>query len=281
MGEESVTLQMEPGDHEREAFLTWYLGGAKASLEPVAAHAAVHGVEVLEERPFRVVRRDGLVVSIYQFVVRTDSAIPNRIRDRRDASAERFTAAVTAIWHNRAEVDRFNELVLRAGLTWQQVTVLRAYARNTCGRRDFPTASPLSNRFSSTTRGPRDRWSRCSRRSSTPTPVPKASTAGRAAIAVAADINALTSLTPTACCGIRGLIQATLRTNFYVTDPGQPGAQRVVGQAQFGVDQRIAASQTEIRDLRVFAAGGGCAPAIRAGRPWRAALVRSPGGLPH
>ena len=41
----------------------------------------------------------------------------------------RFADAVTAIWHGRVEIDRFNELVLRAGLTWQQVTVLRSYAK--------------------------------------------------------------------------------------------------------------------------------------------------------
>ena len=43
--------------------------------------------------------------------------------------AERFADAVTAIWHGRVEIDRFNELVLRAGLTWQQVAVLRSYAK--------------------------------------------------------------------------------------------------------------------------------------------------------
>ena len=47
----------------------------------------------------------------------------------RDATAVRFADAVTAIWHGRAEIDRFNELVLRAGLTWQQVVILRTYAK--------------------------------------------------------------------------------------------------------------------------------------------------------
>ena len=47
----------------------------------------------------------------------------------RDATAERFADAVTAIWHGRVEIDRFNELVMRAGLSWQQVVLLRAYAK--------------------------------------------------------------------------------------------------------------------------------------------------------
>ena len=37
--------------------------------------------------------------------------------------------AFAAAWRGEAEVDGFNELVLRAGLTWRQVVVLRAYAK--------------------------------------------------------------------------------------------------------------------------------------------------------
>ena len=37
--------------------------------------------------------------------------------------------AFAAAWRGEAEVDGFNELVLRAGLTWRQAVVLRAYAK--------------------------------------------------------------------------------------------------------------------------------------------------------
>ena len=37
--------------------------------------------------------------------------------------------AFAAAWRGEAEVDGFNELVLRGGLTWRQVVVLRAYAK--------------------------------------------------------------------------------------------------------------------------------------------------------
>ena len=47
----------------------------------------------------------------------------------RDSTAQRFADAVTAIWQGRVEIDRFNELVMRARLTWQQVVLLRAYAK--------------------------------------------------------------------------------------------------------------------------------------------------------
>ena len=85
---------------------------------------------MLEERPFTVIRPDGLTVWIYQFKIRPDASDARSCRRQEwEATAQRFADAVTAIWHGRAEIDRFNELVLRAGLTWQQVMVLRAYAK--------------------------------------------------------------------------------------------------------------------------------------------------------
>ena len=88
------------------------------------------GVVVLEERPFTVTRADGLPVWIYQFKISPQQSIrEEHDAAEREATAMRFADAVTAIWHGRVEIDRFNELVLRAGLTWQQVTVLRSYAK--------------------------------------------------------------------------------------------------------------------------------------------------------
>ena len=112
--------------------------------------------------------------------------------------------------------------MLRAGLTWQQVAVLRA-TRSTCGRRVFPTASRTSRRWSTTT--PQTARSlvelfealfdphaadECRRRD-----------AQAAAAAVAADIDALVSLdTDRVLRAFASLIQATLRTNYFVTRHG-------------------------------------------------------------
>ena len=41
----------------------------------------------------------------------------------------RFQDAFEAAWRGDAEVDGLNGLVLRAGLTWRQAAVLRAYSR--------------------------------------------------------------------------------------------------------------------------------------------------------
>lgn len=52
-----------------------------------------------------------------------------RAPELRDGDAGRLSAAVLACWEGSADVDALNELVLSAGLTWDQVAVLRAYTR--------------------------------------------------------------------------------------------------------------------------------------------------------
>ena len=67
--------------------------------------------------------------------------------------AQRFADAVTAIWHGRVEIDRFNELVLRAGLTWQQVVVLRSLREVSAAGRF--SVQPVPHRIGASTTTPR------------------------------------------------------------------------------------------------------------------------------
>ncbi len=128
--DDSVRLVLGDRGADGIAQLTWYLGGRSASLSQLLPMLQSMGVTVLEERPYTVTRPDGLPVWIYQFKVSPHPSIPTPpAGPERTQMAQRFADAVTAIWHGRAEVDRFNELVLRAGLTWQQVAVLRSYAK--------------------------------------------------------------------------------------------------------------------------------------------------------
>ena len=224
---DSVRLQLEPGDTEPEAFLTWYLGGGSASLSRLLPMLQSMGVEVLEERPFTVIRPDGLTVSIYQFTIRPDASVP-RSGGQQDwqSTAERFTEALTAIWHGRAEVDRFNELVLRAGLTWQQVMLLRAYAKY-LRQAGFPYSqshieSVLGENISTVR-------SLVALFEAIFDPDSNGGEAKAAARAVAADIDALTSLdTDRVLRAFASLIQATLRTNFFVTAPDSARANDVL-----------------------------------------------------
>ncbi|HEV7965089.1 MAG TPA: NAD-glutamate dehydrogenase [Actinoplanes sp.] len=81
------------------------------------------GVQVVDERPYEIGRADGTIY-LYDFGLQPPAA-------HRDLSEVRpqVENAFAAAWRGEAEVDGFNELVLRAGLTWRQVVVLRAYAK--------------------------------------------------------------------------------------------------------------------------------------------------------
>ncbi|HEY5050176.1 MAG TPA: NAD-glutamate dehydrogenase domain-containing protein, partial [Acidothermaceae bacterium] len=100
--------------------------GAPVSLSYMLPILQSMGVEVTDERPYEIERRDGTVAWIYDFGLRHgpvgDEAAPETLDLR-------FQDALAAAWHGRAEVDGFQALVLEAGLTWRQVTVIRAYAK--------------------------------------------------------------------------------------------------------------------------------------------------------
>ncbi len=100
--------------------------GAPVSLSYMLPILQSMGVEVTDERPYEIERRDGTVAWIYDFGLRH---APVGDDDAPATLDERFQDALTAAWHGRAEVDGFQALVLEAGLSWRQVTVLRAYAK--------------------------------------------------------------------------------------------------------------------------------------------------------
>lgn len=104
-----------------EARLKVYRLGAPLSLSQVLPALSSMGVEVVDERPYEL---DGLdrPSYIYEFGLRYGRALP-------DNSRELFQDAIRAIWEGHNEIDGFNALVLGAGLTWRQATVLRAYAK--------------------------------------------------------------------------------------------------------------------------------------------------------
>ncbi|MBV1848797.1 NAD-glutamate dehydrogenase [Catellatospora tritici] len=81
------------------------------------------GVQVTDERPYEV-RRGDANMYVYDFGLQ----LPAGARDLAEVRAH-VENAFAAAWRHEAEVDGFNELVLRAGLTWRQVVVLRAYAK--------------------------------------------------------------------------------------------------------------------------------------------------------
>jgi glutamate dehydrogenase len=81
------------------------------------------GVKVTDERPYEINRGDSTVY-LYDFGL----SLPPGARELSEVRAH-VENAFAAAWRGEAEVDGFNELVLRGGLTWRQAVVLRAYAK--------------------------------------------------------------------------------------------------------------------------------------------------------
>jgi glutamate dehydrogenase len=82
------------------------------------------GVQVADERPYAIRARDRESVWIYDFGL-TYSAAAALETDHRDAFEDAFIRA----WRGDTESDGYNRLVLGAGLTWREATVLRAIGR--------------------------------------------------------------------------------------------------------------------------------------------------------
>ncbi|MBA0126420.1 NAD-glutamate dehydrogenase [Haloechinothrix sp. YIM 98757] len=89
------------------------------------------GVEVVDQRPYEIHGDEGSRFWIYDFGLRIDRDVFDAVLAEPGLGGlrERFQDAFAAMWHGRSEVDGFNGLVLRSGLTWRQVAVLRAYSR--------------------------------------------------------------------------------------------------------------------------------------------------------
>ncbi|WP_179665712.1 NAD-glutamate dehydrogenase [Nocardioides panaciterrulae] len=122
-GEEGIDLslyeQMDAG--RGEARLKVYRIGSPLSLSQILPMLSSMGVEVVDERPYEL---EGLArpTYVYEFGLRYGTALPAHAR-------ELFQDALRAVWDGFNEIDGFNALVLAAGLTWRQATVLRAYAK--------------------------------------------------------------------------------------------------------------------------------------------------------
>lgn len=225
----SVRLVVSGYGTDDAVLLSWFLGGHGASLSQLLPMLQSMGVVVLEERPFTVTRADGLEVWIYKFKISPHPSIEIPATGaERDAAQQRFAAGVTAIWEGRVETDRLNELILRAGLTWQQVVVLRGYAKYLRQAR-FPYSethiASVLNEHPGTARALVALFEALF----DPARASGSRDAQAAAADVAAGIDAVVSLdTDRVLRAFASLIQATLRTNYFVTRADSARAQNVL-----------------------------------------------------
>ncbi len=126
-GEEGIDLALfdqdkKAGTYRRgESRLKVFRVGEPLSLSSMLPMLTSMGVEVVDERPYEL---EGLARPsyIYEFGLRHGRVLPPHERTL-------FAQALRAVWDGYNEIDGFNQLVLAAGLTWRQATVLRAYAK--------------------------------------------------------------------------------------------------------------------------------------------------------
>jgi len=109
------------GDDPRLRFLR-VVSTASRPLTEVLPMLTALGVQVLDDRPQDVTLMDGSTRHISDFALSLHDA---EMWDD-DARAAAFEQAFLAIWSGAAEGDSLNSLVLRAGVDWRDVVILRA-----------------------------------------------------------------------------------------------------------------------------------------------------------
>src|SRR5450631_3912406 len=122
-----LNLYHEPGSPSAERRFKLYRRG-RLSLTAVLPLFTHFGIEVVDEHPYQIDRADGVVVYVYDFGLK-GSGPEAWVGSRREGLRELFQNAFSAVWEGHAESDGFNALVLGGELTWRQVVILRAVAK--------------------------------------------------------------------------------------------------------------------------------------------------------
>jgi glutamate dehydrogenase len=99
--------------------------GQSIALSDVLPVIENMGLRVIQERPSEFVTAAGGTFWLHDFRVQALEAGELDL----DQVGEAFQDMFARVWRGEAENDGFNQLVLRAGLTWRQVEVLRTYCK--------------------------------------------------------------------------------------------------------------------------------------------------------
>ncbi|HEU4846892.1 MAG TPA: NAD-glutamate dehydrogenase domain-containing protein, partial [Rubrobacteraceae bacterium] len=125
--EEDIEMSLYHPLEEPENFLGFKLFrlGEQTSLSGILPLLEDMGVEVVDERPHKIEPTGSQSGWIYDFGLLQEADGELQTGQVREIFQEAFARA----WRGTVENDGFNRLVLRARLTWRQVTVLRAYCK--------------------------------------------------------------------------------------------------------------------------------------------------------
>ena len=255
---------------EEDARVKLYMLEPK-SLSQILPYFHNLGLEVLDERPFEIETADHRDYFLYDLGLKYPAGVDPQATGQ--LLGESFGAAVTGA----VESDSFDRLVLREGMHWRKVVVLRAYAKymrqmgNTnsfgfisdtlLGNPDVARALTglFAARFDPALSDDERRL--------------KQEQVGAeldAAIENVATLDADRVLRTFA-----NLIRATVRTNYFQNKT------HVSFKLSPAADRRAAVPASDVRNLGLLAPRGRRAPALREGGPRRAALVGPARRLPH
>ncbi len=120
-----IEASLHPRPNGDGAGLRLYRQGEPAVLSDVLPILENLGLRIIAEEPFRIDSEDGRAVWIHEFTI-SAGAVPAALSA---AARRRFENALFAVWTGAVENDGFNRLVLAAGLSAGQTTVLRLYCK--------------------------------------------------------------------------------------------------------------------------------------------------------
>src|SRR5919112_961636 len=125
--EDDLGMSLYHPIEEPEDFLGFKLFrlGDQVSLSEILPLLEDMGVEVVDERPHEVKPAGSPPVWIYDFGLVHEAGDELQTGEVKEIFQDSFVRA----WRGAVENDGFNRLVLRAGLTWREVSVLRAYCK--------------------------------------------------------------------------------------------------------------------------------------------------------
>ena len=111
-------------EHPERWTLVVYRSGTPITLSEVLPQLQHMGLEVVDEHPYQFAGNSSAgSFWIYEFGLRPPAAAAS------GGLRQIFEDALTALWNGQTEDDGFNALVVTAGLTWREVTLLRACAK--------------------------------------------------------------------------------------------------------------------------------------------------------
>lgn len=109
---------------QNELKIKIYHRGTQLSLSDMIPVLENFGLKVIEEYPYDI-EQENDTFWIYNFTVDFPANPDIEPNDFKGS----LSGAFVAVWHGDSDNDVFNSLVLKAGLNWRQITMLRAYSR--------------------------------------------------------------------------------------------------------------------------------------------------------